>query len=44
MTKTAKFELLINGIKPDDPDFNYLNTILTIAVQNFIIKTKRFEQ
>ena len=44
MTKAAKFELLLYGIKSDDPDYNYLNTKITIAVQNFIIKTKRFEQ
>ena len=44
LSKAAKLELLLYGIKTDDPDYNYLNTIITIAVQNYIMKTKRFEQ
>ena len=30
------------GINADDPDFNPTNTSISIAVQNFILKTKRF--
>ena len=42
MTKTAKLNLLLSGFHTDNPEYNHLNTIITIAVQNFIIKTKRF--
>ena len=44
MSKSAKFDLLIYGIKNDDPDYYDLNVKISIAVQNFLIKTKRFEQ
>ena len=44
MNKNAKYELLMTGIKNHDPDYNDLNAKLTIAVQNFIIQTKRFLQ
>ena len=30
------------GINADDPEFNSTNTSISIAVQNFILKTKRF--
>ena len=42
MTKTAKYDLLMTGIKHDDPDFHYLNITITISVQNFLLQTKRF--
>ena len=42
MTKTAKLNLLLSGFHTDNPEYNHTNTIITIAVQNFIIKTKRF--
>ena len=42
MTKTKKYEILVMGINTDDPDYNYLNTTITIAVQNYIFKTERF--
>ena len=44
MTKNAKYELLLNGIKPNDPDYDYLNMIITNALQTFMIKTNRFLQ
>ena len=37
-----KIDILLNGIRKDDPDLFYLNKTLTIAVQQFIIATKRF--
>ena len=37
-----KIDILLNGIRTDDPDLFYLNKTLTIAVQQFIIATKRF--
>ena len=30
------------GIDTDDPDVNYTNISISIAVQNFILKSKRF--
>ena len=44
MNKSAKYELLMTGIKNSDPDYKDLNIKITIAVQNFIIQTKRFLQ
>ena len=42
LSKAAKYKILLFGLETDDSDFDYLNYIITIAVQNFIIKTKRF--
>ena len=44
LKRNAKVELLLNGINVNDKDYNHLNTILTNAVQTFIIQTKRFLQ
>ena len=44
LNKNAKYELLMKRIKNSGPDYNYLNIKITIAVQNFIIQTKRFLQ
>ena len=40
--KSKKYEILLNGLKTDNPEFNTTNTSITIAVQKFILKTKRF--
>ena len=37
-----KLKLLLAGFDTDDPDFFSLNKTLSIAVQNYIIATKRF--
>ena len=42
MTKNAKYELLLTGIKNDDPDYHDLNVKITISVHNFLLQTKRF--
>ena len=42
--KAKKYEALVMGIHTDNPDYNYLNTNITYAVQNFILKTKRFSK
>ena len=42
LNKKQKLNLLLNGIDSNDPEYFYLNKTLTIAVQNFIIATKRF--
>ena len=41
-SKSLKYKILIMGIDTDDPDFNRTNTSISIAVQNFILKSKRF--
>ena len=42
MCKNKKYEVLIMGIDPGNPEFVNTNTILSIAVQKFIFGTKRF--
>ena len=37
-----KLEILLFGIYPDNPDFYQINKSLQIAVQQFLISTKRF--
>ena len=44
LSKAAKYNILLYGLKTNDPDFDHLNFILTKAVQNFIIQTKRFSK
>ena len=41
-SKAKKFETLVMGINAGDPLFNYTNYSISIAVQNFILKSKRF--
>ena len=40
--KYRKLEIILNGIHIENPYILPLNTILTIAVQKFIIQTNRF--
>ena len=40
--KSSKFKILVMGIDTDDPDLNRTNISISIAVQNFILKSKRF--
>ena len=42
INKKLKLDLILRGVNIDDKDFYHTNTILTKAVQNFIISTKRF--
>ena len=44
LNKAKKYEVLVNGIHADNPDYNATNTTISISVQNFIFKTKRFYQ
>ena len=41
-TKTQKLDIILEGFEIQNDDFIQLNTTLTLAVQNFISKTKRF--
>ena len=41
-TKQRKLDIILRGIDPDNPIFLPTNTSLTIAVQKFILQTKRF--
>ena len=42
LPKKKKLDLIIRGINIDDEDYLPINTILTKAVQQFILSTKRF--
>ena len=42
LSKKAKLDIIIMGINIENDDFLDTNTKLTIAVQNFILQTKRF--
>ena len=42
INKKLKLDLILRGVNIDDEDFYHTNNILTTAVQNFIISTKRF--
>ena len=43
MTKKNKLNIILVGLNIDNEEFVHLNTILTKAAQNFILKTKRFD-
>ena len=43
LSKYKQHEIIINGINTNDPQFHYTNTSLSIAVQKFIFKSKRFQ-
>ena len=43
LSKYKQHEILVNGIITNDPDFYYTNTSLSIAIQKFIFKSKRFQ-
>ena len=40
--RKRKLDIILNGVNIDDKEFTHTNTILTKAVQNFILSTKRF--
>ena len=42
LNKNKKYEVLVLGIHPENPDYFHTNTTISIAVQHFILKTNRF--
>ena len=42
-TKSQKHEILVKGIIINDPDYLYTNISISIAVQKFVFKSKRFQ-
>ena len=44
LSKASKLNLLLYGLKTNDPDFDNLNFIITKADQMFLIQTKRFSK
>ena len=42
LNKSKKYEILVNGINNENPDLYYTNISISIAVQHFIFKRKRF--
>ena len=43
-SKSLKYEILVMGIHSKDPYYYSTNTTISIAVQNFIMKTRRFPE
>ena len=43
-SKSKKYEILVKGIKPEDPYSYCTNITLALAVQSFIFRTKRFSE
>ena len=41
--KNEKLDIILYGLNSENDDYFHLNIILTKAVQNYILKTKRFE-
>ena len=44
LNKNKKYQVLVMGINPDNPDYFHTNTKISIAVQHFILKTNRFPE
>ena len=42
LNKKQKLDLILKGVNIDDPELFQTNVTLTLAVQNFILLTKRF--
>ena len=42
LSKQNKLEIILHGIDNENPDILSTNTTITIAVQNYIVQTKRF--
>jgi uncharacterized membrane protein YhfC len=42
LNRKQKLDIILRGINIDNVEFTHLNTILTKAVQIFILETKRF--
>ena len=43
LSKREKTNIIIMGFDIDNDENLHINTLLTIAVQNYILQTKRFE-
>ena len=43
-SKSKQYEILTNGININTQEFNSTNTIIAIAVQKYILATKRFSE
>ena len=44
LSQKSMVDILLFGHKPDNNDFFFTNCRITLAVQNFLIKIKRFEK
>ena len=44
LSKHKKYEVLVMGIKSDNPEYYHTNTRISYAVQNFLFKTKLFTE
>ena len=43
ISKSNRYNILMYGLHTNNPEYNYLNMKITVALQNYILKTKRFE-
>ena len=43
ISKNGKFNILTKGIQTENPEYYHTNKRLSLAVQSFILKTKRFQ-
>ena len=43
ISKKGKFKILTKGIQTDNPEYYHTNKRISLAVQSFILKTKRFQ-
>ena len=43
ISKSNRYNILMYGLHTNNPEYNYLNMKITIALQNYILKTKRFD-
>ena len=43
LSKSKQFNILMFGLNSENSDYDYLNRRVTIGLQNFILKTKRFK-
>ncbi len=44
MTLKQKHDIILYGYNINNKDYLYMNTLLTLGVQKFIIQTKMFEE
>ena len=43
LSDPKKTDILLNGINPDKPDFYHTNVKIQLALQQYLLKTKRFD-
>ena len=44
LSSRRQFNILVYGYQPHDPELTVINTKLSIMTQNFLLKTKQFDE